>query len=68
MSTALTIILVALAAGIFVSIKAKKTKIWEVFLLATFGLLLGQTTLGGGYMTALDTMSTAFLAGMGLGR
>jgi hypothetical protein len=66
MSVALTVVLVALSAGIFVSWKLKKTKTWELILLGGWGLLLAQIPLGQGVVASADTMSAAFLASFGI--
>jgi hypothetical protein len=67
MTPALFVIMMMLGAAIFVSIRAKQTKIWELVMLGTFGALLGQVTIGSAYLSGLSSVSTSLFAAIGLG-
>ena len=51
-----TVLLIMFLVGIAVSVKAHQTKIWELVMLTTFGLLLATTSVGGRLTGSLDTL------------
>jgi len=51
-----TILLIMFVVGIAVAVKAHATKVWELVMLTTFGLLLATTSIGGRMTGLLDSL------------